>query len=120
MSELRSFIELANYYRHFIVGYSGKAAPLTNLLKKDRPWTWSNTCHQAFKGLKLVVASNPVLALLDLTKTFEVQTNAFDYALRGVLMQDNHHVAFESRKLSETERRYTAQEKELLVVVHCL
>ncbi|CAL1370495.1 unnamed protein product [Linum trigynum] len=35
-------------------------------------------------------------------------------------MQDGHPIAFESRKLSETERRYTIQEKEMTVVVHCL
>ena len=34
--KLRSFLELMNYYRHFIKGYSTKVVPLTNLLKKNR------------------------------------------------------------------------------------
>lgn len=105
VNELQSFLGLANCYYHLIAGYSGKAAPLTNLLKNDRPWEWSDTSHQEFKRLKLVVASNPILSLSDLTKPFEVQTDASNYALGGVLMQDNQPVAFESRKLSETKRR---------------
>ena len=35
-------------------------------------------------------------------------------------MQDGHPVAFENRKLNETERRYTVQEKEMTVLVPCL
>ena len=63
---------------------------------------------------------DPVLALPDLTKPFEVQTDASDFALGGVLVQEGHPVAYESRKLSDAERRYTAQENELLAVIHCL
>ncbi|KAK3027357.1 hypothetical protein RJ639_040956 [Escallonia herrerae] len=46
--------------------------------------------------------------------------NASDFALGGVLMQECHPVAYESKKLNEAERRYTTHEKELLAVVHCL
>ena len=53
-------------------------------------------------------------------KPFEVQTYASDFALGGVLLQKGHPVAFESRKVSEVERRYTTEKKELLAVIHCL
>ncbi|KAK3043199.1 hypothetical protein RJ639_001632 [Escallonia herrerae] len=49
-----------------------------------------------------------------------VDTDASDFALEGVLMQECHPVAYESRKLNEAERRYTTYEKELLEAVHCL
>ena len=61
-----------------------------------------------------------MLALLDHTKVFEVHTDASDLAIGRVLMQDRHSIAFESRKLNDTERRYTVQEKEMTVIVHCL
>ncbi|KAE8676551.1 hypothetical protein F3Y22_tig00111584pilonHSYRG00153 [Hibiscus syriacus] len=93
---------------------------LSDLLKKGCEWVWSNECQEAFDDLKNVVISEPVLTLPDLEKPLEVETDASDYAIGGVLLQDKHPVAFESRKLNETEARYTAPEKVLLAVIHCL
>jgi len=36
-----------------------------------------------------------------------VHTDASDYAIGGVLVQEGHPVAFESRKLNDEEKRYT-------------
>ena len=118
--ELRSFLGLVNYYRRFIQGYSHKASPLTDLLKKGRSWDWSPRVQQAFESLKKAITEEPVLALPDHLKPYEVHTDASDFAIGGVLMQEGHPIAFESRKLNETERRYTVQEKEMSAVVHCL
>ncbi|KAE8671820.1 hypothetical protein F3Y22_tig00111917pilonHSYRG00118 [Hibiscus syriacus] len=118
--ELRSFLGLANYYRRFVKGYSKIAAPLIELLKKDMRWDWSPKCQSAFDELKLAMISEPVLVLPDHTKSFEVFTDASDVAIGGVLMQEGHPVAYESRKLNETERRYTVHQKEMTAVVHCL
>ncbi|KAK2973869.1 hypothetical protein RJ640_029685 [Escallonia rubra] len=105
VSELRSFLGLANYYRWFIKGYSAKAAPLTDLLKKGKTWEWSKRCQFAFEWLKEAVTKEPVLALPNHTKVFELQTDASDFAIGG---------------LNDNERRYTVQEKEMIAVVHCL
>ncbi|XP_012458151.1 uncharacterized protein LOC105778935 [Gossypium raimondii] len=59
----------------------------------------------------------PILALPDFGKPYEVRTDASDYVIGEVLMQDGQPIAFESRKLNETERSYTVQEKEMTVVV---
>ncbi|KAL9252827.1 Retrovirus-related Pol polyprotein from transposon 17.6-like protein [Drosera capensis] len=120
VSELRSFLGLMNYYRRFIKGYSSLAAPLTDLLKKNKTWDWDTRCQQAFNALKEAVMEEPVLALPDHTKSYEVQSDTSDFAIGGVLMQDGHPLAYESRKLNDTERRYTVQEKEMTAMVHCL
>ena len=120
VSELRSFLGLVNYYRHFIKGYSAKAAPLTDMLKKNRMWHWSEECQHAFEELKRAISEEPVLALPDHTKPFEVQTDASDFAIGGVLMQEGHLIAFESRKLNNTERRYMVQENKMTAIIHCL
>ena len=62
----------------------------------------------------------PMLALLNHNKEFEVNTNAFDCTIEGILMQDKHLIAFESRKLNNTKVHYTVQEKKMTIIVHCL
>ncbi|XP_057754711.1 uncharacterized protein LOC130974013 [Arachis stenosperma] len=118
--ELRSFLRLANYYRRFMKGYSAKAAPLTDLLKKNHSWDWSKEYQKAFDELKAAITEGPVLALHDYSKVFEVHTDASDYAIGGILMQEGHPISFKSHKLNDTERRYTVQEKEMIAVVYCL
>ena len=119
VSEMLSFLGLANYYRRFVEGFS-RATPLTELLKKDHPWSWSNDCQMGFENLKTTMTRGPVLRLVDVTKPFEIETDASDLALGGVLIQEGHPIAYESRKLNDAERRYTVSEKEMLAVVHCL
>ena len=118
--ELRSFLGLVNYYRRFIKGYSARAAPLTDLLKKNKAWEWTTKCQEAFEDLKKAICEEPVLNLPDHTKPYELHTDASDFAIGGVLMQEGHPVAYESRKLNDTERRYTVQEKEMTAIIHCL
>nr|XP_028962225.1 uncharacterized protein LOC114826300 [Malus domestica] len=83
---LRSFLGLANYYRRFIKGYSAIAAPLTDLLKKNKAWEWTDRCQEAFERLKKALMEEPVLRLPDLSKPFELHTDASDFAIGGVLM----------------------------------
>jgi hypothetical protein len=58
--------------------------------------------------------------LPDFDKDFEIHSDASDFAIGGVLVQDGRPVAFESKKLSEMERRWPTHEKEMWVVIHCL
>ena len=53
-------------------------------------------------------------------KPFEVHTDASNRATSGVLVQDGHPLAFESKKLKDAEQRYFVHEKKMVVVVHCL
>ena len=101
VAELWFFLGLANYYRKFIQGYSKKVFPLTNLLKNDKKWVWTNACQKAFEKLKAAVSSEPVLHLLDFELSFEVHIDAFNGAISGVLVQEKHLVTYESRKLNE-------------------
>ncbi|XP_038877730.1 uncharacterized mitochondrial protein AtMg00860-like [Benincasa hispida] len=79
--ELRSFLGLANYYRRFVEGFSRRTGPLTELLKKDSQGSWTPECQAAFEVLKKVMIEGPVLEIADVTKPFEVETDASDFAL---------------------------------------
>jgi hypothetical protein len=61
-----------------------------------------------------------VLKFLDFIKPFEVHTNASDFTINGMFMQDGHSIAFESKKLYGAQLRWPTHEKELYVVIRCL
>lgn len=45
ISEIRSFLGLAGYYRRFIEGFSKLAKPMTALLEKSAKYVWSDKCQ---------------------------------------------------------------------------
>ena len=51
MTEIRSFLGLARYYRKFVEGFSNLAAPLTKLTRKEEKFVWSEACQQNFDEL---------------------------------------------------------------------
>jgi transposase InsO family protein len=120
VNDIQSFLGLINYYRRFIPDLAKTAAPLTELLKKDKPFVWSFAQESAFKSLKEAITSAPVLAVFDPEKEASVHTDASQFAVGAVLMQEGRPVAFESRKLSQAEINYPIHEKEQLAVVNAL
>ncbi len=117
---LKSFLGLASYYHKFIKNFAKMVAPLTNLLKKSaKTYEWDGACDEAFETLKGILVKAPMLKLPDFDKDFEIHSDAFNFAIGGVLMQDGRPVAFESKKLSDTERRWPTHEKEMSAVIHC-
>lgn len=122
--EVRQFLGLTGYYRRFIQHYSGKALPLTELTKGNVSWQWGDAQQQAFEQLKHALATAPVLALPDPTLPYQVYTDASQFALGAVLLQDQgkgqQPVAYLSRKLNEAERRYPIGDKEMLAIFYAL
>ncbi|KAJ4960393.1 hypothetical protein NE237_020303 [Protea cynaroides] len=87
---------------------------------KDQPWHWTRECQEAFEDLKGAIMADSVVTLPDHAKPFQVHTDASDYAIGGVLMQEGHPIAYESRKLNDTELKYTVQGKKMTAIVHYL
>ena len=63
VSEIQSFLGLADYYQRFVEGFSTLAAPLTTLMKKDWEFEWTDKCEQSFQELKRRLTSAPILVL---------------------------------------------------------
>lgn len=96
VTEVRSFLGLAGYYRRFIEGFSKLARPLTNLTKKGTSFKWNENCEQAFSGLKKRLTEAPVLSLPAEGERFVVYTDASYQGLGCVLMQNGKAIAFAS------------------------
>jgi hypothetical protein len=80
------------------------AMPLTNLLKKSFAiYEWDEAYNEAFETLKGILVNALVLKLPNFDKDFEIHSNASNFAIGRVLMQDGRSVAFESKKLSDME-----------------
>ena len=84
--EVRSFLGLAGYYKKFVEGFLKIANPLTNLLKKDQKFEWSDTCQHSFEELRQRLTTTPVLALPSGKDGYVVYSAASRQGLGCVLM----------------------------------
>ncbi|GBG59801.1 hypothetical protein CBR_g54903 [Chara braunii] len=89
LTELRSFLGLANYYRKFVRNFSTIHAPLRRLLRKETIWKWDKDCTSAMKKLKQALIEYPVLKVADPSLPFVVTTDASQYGIGAVLQQDD-------------------------------
>jgi hypothetical protein len=119
-SEICSFLGLAGYYRRFIKDFSKIAKPMTRLLEKNKEFGWTEECQVSFEELKKRLTSTPILILLDITKKFDIYSDASRQGLGCVLMQDGQVASYASRQLRKHEENYLTHDLELAAVVHAL
>jgi hypothetical protein len=120
VSEVRSFLGLAGYYRRFILNFSKIVKPIIELLKKGNKYVWSEVCDEAFKHLKKLLTTSLVLAQPDTTKPFNVYYDASGTGLGGVLMQEGRVISYSSRQLRRHEEHYPTHDLELAAIVMAL
>ena len=119
IKELRSFIGAVTFYRDMFPKRSHLLAPLTSQVGQ-RNLKWTPECESSFNTIKAQLSKDAFLQYPDHNKPFHVYTDASDYQLGSVIMQDGKPVAFFSRKLNSAQRNYTTGEKELLSIVETL
>ena len=83
--DMRKFLGLANYYRHFVKDFAKVALPMNKLTRKDEKWKWKGEQQKAFEQLKEIFTSRPMLVTPDLDKEFRVEADASNFATGGVL-----------------------------------
>nr|GEZ75634.1 retrotransposon protein, putative, Ty3-gypsy subclass [Tanacetum cinerariifolium] len=113
VTEVRSFLGLAGYYRRFVVGFSRLALPLTKLMRKGEKFVWNEEREKSFEELKQHLVSAPVLTLPSGSGRFQIYSDASKKGLGCVLMQHRKVIAYASKQLKPYEVNYPTHDLEL-------
>ena len=98
VSEVRSFLGLAGYYRRFVEGFSRIAAPMTQLTRKNAKFVWTKECEKSFQELKQKLVTAPVLTIPSNLGDFIIYSGALRKQFGCVLMQHGKVIAYASRQ----------------------
>ncbi|KAA0046150.1 pol protein [Cucumis melo var. makuwa] len=120
VSEIRSFLGLAGYYRRFVEDFLRIANPLTQLTRKGTPFVWSPAYESSFQELKQKLVTAPVLTVPNGSGSFVIYSDASKKGLGCVLMQRGKVVAYASRQLKIHEQNYPTHDLELAAVVFAM
>ena len=110
--EVLTLLGFVNYLSKFLPRLSEVVQPLRDLTTKDAKFTWANQHDRAFKEVKKLVVNHPVLAYYNCKEEVTIQCDASEKGLMAAILQNRKPVAFASKTLTPTERRYAQIDKE--------
>jgi hypothetical protein len=90
------------------------------LTSANVPWKWGEEQSKAFAEAKKILSKEVLLAHPVFEKPFVIHADASHRQLGAVISQDDHPIAFCSRKLNDAQTRHATTEQELLSVVETL
>lgn len=110
VTEIRSFLRLAGYYRKYVPNFSEIASPVTELTKKARNFKWSNDCQKGFGKLKELLISFPILVYPREDSEYVLYTEANANGLARCRFVTNPRwcgkiIAYSSNNLSDLQRK---------------
>lgn len=123
VTELRSLLGLLNHYAKFLPPkYSELIEPVRKLTRAETPWVWGEEQKECLQKVKSQIIKPPVLAFFNPKAETFVTTDASVVGLGAELSQRQEDgtirpVAFASRTLSTTERKYSIGELEALACI---
>ena len=125
LKNVQAFLGFCNFYRRFVQDFSALTHPLSQLTKKDTPFTWGDAQEKVFRTLITAFTIAPVLALPDHTKPFRLIMDASAFATGAILEQPDafnwwHPVAYYSKSLQPAKRNYEIHDLELLAIIRAL
>ena len=120
VTEVRSFLGMAGYYRRFVKDFSKITTPLTQLLRKDHKFNWTEECEASFQELKQKLVTSSILVIPEDNEGYVVYSDASRQGLGCVLMQNGRVVTYASRQLRPHELNYPTHNLELAAVIFAL
>jgi hypothetical protein len=120
ITDVRSFHDLASFYRRFVKDFSTIASQLTKIVKKAVGFKWGEEQENAFSLLKSKLISAPLLSLSDFNKAFEIECDVSGIDIGAVLMQEKCPIVYFSEKPNGATLNYSTYDKELYAVVRAL
>ena len=121
MKVVRQFVGFVGYYRRFVRNFAELADPLVALTWKGVPFVWDGEQQKAFDALKACLLSAPILGFPTEEDRFVLDTDASLFAIGGVLSQVKNEeevvIAYASRSLRISQRRYCTTRREMLAAV---
>ena len=119
--QVKSVLGMMGYYRKFVKNYAKIAAPLHDLLKKDKKFQWTEECETAFQELKSKLVTAPILRYPQFDKEFILSTDSSDFSIGYVLSQVHDGkelpVCYGGRALRNNELKWHITDKEGLALV---
>ncbi|GFX10661.1 retrovirus-related Pol polyprotein from transposon 412 [Trichonephila clavipes] len=120
--EVKSFLGLVNFYGKFCENLATIANPLNNLTKKNVRFLWSKDCQVAFEHIKKEICSPKILVHYDPSLPLTLASDASPVGIGCVLSHvypdgSERPIAFASRTLSGSEKKYSQIDKEALSIV---
>ena len=94
--------------------------PLTQLMRKNQKFQWTNAYEKSFQELKQRLVSTPILTIPSGSEAFMIYSDAPKQDFGYVLMQNDKVIAYAARQLKDYEQKYPTHDLELAVVVFAL
>ncbi|UYV61684.1 K02A2.6-like [Cordylochernes scorpioides] len=85
---VRRFLGMVNHLGRFVENLSEIVAPLNQLLVKGQDFVWDCSQERAFRKLKELLTTQPILAAYDVRKPTMVSSDASSYGMGAVLKQE--------------------------------
>ncbi|XP_060541499.1 uncharacterized protein LOC117675782 [Pantherophis guttatus] len=121
-ADLQAFLGLLNFYSVFLPHKATLVEPLHRLLDKNTPWSWGEAENRSFRAVQDLLTSSAVLVQYSSHLPLVITADASPFGIGAVLSHRFPNgieapIAYYSRTLSSTERKYSQLDREALAAV---